>query len=136
MGEDDLSTPGGLLVPASALVWNFARSSGAGGQHVNKTSSKVTLAVETSDVVAQPAVMERLQAGLPARVRVTSEATRSQWRNRQRCLEHLGEILDAAAKPPAAKRRASRPTRGSVERRLDTKRRDSAKKQSRRGTDW
>lgn len=135
-GDDDLRTPGGLVVPAHALVWSFTRSGGPGGQHVNTTSSKATLAVSTAAVAGRPSVLERLRAALGDEVRVTSQEHRSQWRNRQQCLERLAAQLDEAARPPEPPRRPTRPKRGAVERRLETKRRDSEKKQGRRATDW
>ncbi len=134
--DGDLHTPDGLIVPESALVWAFARSGGAGGQHVNKTSSKVTLTIAVETVLGPTAAIERLRSSLPSEVRTTSQTSRSQWRNRQLCLQQISEILDAAAKPPATKRKKSKPTRGSIERRLASKRRDSEKKESRRVNDW
>ena len=56
----DLRTPGGLVVPAAALDWSFARSGGPGGQHVNTTSSKVTLTIAVSAVGGRVAALERL----------------------------------------------------------------------------
>jgi ribosome-associated protein len=134
--DDELRTPGGLVVPATALTWSFARSGGAGGQHVNTTSSKATLAVAVAEVRGPGAALERLTAALGPEVRVTSQTSRSQWRNRQECRERAAEILDRAARPPEPPRRPSRPTRGSVERRLEAKRRDSEKKQGRRPAGW
>ena len=135
----DLRTPGGLLVPAAALDWSFARSGGPGGQHVNTTSSKVTLTIAVSAVVGRVAALERLHDALGDTLRVTSQTHRSQWRNRQDCLARAAAQLDDAARPPDPTRRATRPTRGAVEWRLDAKRRESDKKQGRRGggrDDW
>jgi ribosome-associated protein len=134
--DDDLRTPGGLTVPAAALVWTFSRSSGPGGQHVNTTSSKVMLAVATDQVTGPRARVDRLVAALGPEVRVTSQTNRSQWRNRQLCLERAAELLDEAARPPAPARRPSKPGRGAVERRLESKRREGAKKEGRRTTEW
>lgn len=135
----DLRTPGGLVVPAAALDWSFARSGGPGGQHVNTTSSKVTLTIAVSAVVGRVAALERVNNTLGDTLRVTSQTHRSQWRNRQDCLARAAALLDDAARPPDPTRRATRPTRGAVERRLDAKRRESHKKQGRRGggrDDW
>lgn len=134
-GDDDLHTPGGLVVPAAALVWTFSRSGGPGGQHVNTTSSKVMLVIATAAVTGRPAALERLRTALGDDVRVTSQESRSQWRNRQLCLERAATMLDDAARPPRAPRRPTKPTRGANERRLDTKRRESEKKRGRQG-DW
>lgn len=135
----DLRTPGGLVVPAAALDWSFARSGGPGGQHVNTTSSKVTLTIAVAAVMGRDAALERVNNALGDTLRVTSQTHRSQWRNRQDCLTRAAALLDDAARPPDPTRRATRPTRGAVERRLDAKRRESHKKQGRRGggrDDW
>ncbi len=130
---DDLRTPGGLVVAGQSLRWSFSRASGPGGQHVNKTATKVTLDVDVDDVHGAPAALERLRLAHPAGVRVASQTSRSQWRNRLECLRLMAELLDDAARPPAEPRRRSRPTRGSVERRLAAKRQVAQKKQGRRG---
>jgi ribosome-associated protein len=133
---DDLRTPGGLTVPREALAWTFARASGPGGQNVNKTATRVTLAVDVDAVCGPSAAVERMRRLLPDGVRVTSQTTRSQWRNRQECLLRAADLLDTAARPPAPTRRPSKPTRGSIERRLDSKRRVGEKKVARRTTEW
>ena len=117
------------------LSWSFVRSSGAGGQHVNKTSTRVTLDVDLTQLNGPPAAVDRARRALPDGLRVSSQATRSQWRNRQECLSRAAQLLDDAARV-TVERRASRPTRGSVERRLAAKRRDSDKKLGRRTTEW
>ncbi len=134
-GPGDLRTPGGLVVPASAMAWSFARAGGPGGQHVNTTSSKVTLAVRTDSVAGPAPALARLVAALGPEVRVTSQTHRSQRRNRVECLERAAALLDDAARPPAPPRRPTRPGRAAVERRLASKRRTSEKKQDRRG-EW
>jgi len=83
-------------VPASALSWSFVRSGGPGGQHVNTTSSKVTLTVSTAEVVGDTAAIERIRGAHPVTLRVTSQESRSQWRNRQRCLARVAELLERA----------------------------------------
>jgi len=83
--DEDLRTAIGLVVPSSALNWIFARSSGAGGQHINKTSSKATLVVETDAITGSEILLRRIKTKWPKTVRVTSQTSRSQWRNRQLC---------------------------------------------------
>ena len=61
----DLRTQGGLVVPGDALSWAFARASGAGGQHINKTATKVTLDVDLDAVRGVPAAIERLRRARP-----------------------------------------------------------------------
>jgi len=134
--SDDLCTPGGITVPAAALTWSFARSGGAGGQHVNTTSSKATLSVDPTLIEATPSAVRRILAAHPTSIRITRQTSKSQLKNRQLCLSQLALLLDAAAKPPAAPRRKSKPTRGAIERRLASKKKDSEKKASRRSTGW
>jgi ribosome-associated protein len=135
-GDAELRTARGLVVPAGAQTWSFARAGGAGGQHVNKTSSKVTLDVDVDAVTGAEPAVARIRDAFPSGLRVTSQTTRSQWRNRQECLQRAGEMLDDAARPPGPARRRSKPTKGSVERRLASKRRDGEKKHARRTTEW
>ncbi len=134
--DEDLRTTSGLVVPSAALQWSFARSSGAGGQHINKTSSKATLTVAINEITGPEVLVRRVTTALSIKVRVTNQTSRSQWRNRQFCLTQLKEIIDNAAKPPTPDRRKSKPTRASVKRRLEGKRHASKKKESRRTSDW
>ena len=134
--DEDLRTTSGLVVPSAALQWSFARSSGAGGQHINKTSSKATLTVAINEITGPEVLVRRVTTALSIKVRVTNQTSRSQWRNRQFCLTQLKEIIDNAAKPPTPDRRKSKPTQASVKRRLDGKRHASKKKESRRTNDW
>lgn len=134
--DEDLRTSSGLVVPSSALHWSFARSGGAGGQHINKTSSKATLVVKTDAITGSDILLRRIKTKWPKTVRVTSQTSRSQWRNRQLCLNQLTEMLEDVAKPASPKRQKSKPTRGSIERRLEGKRHASKKKESRRTDDW
>ena len=130
--ESDLVTTRGLVVPAAALQWSFTRSGGAGGQNVNKVSTRATLRVERGDVRGRSIQLERLAEALPDTITVSSQEARSQWRNRQLCQERLIELLDNAAAPPPRERRATRPTKGAVERRLTSKKKASQRKTERR----
>ena len=114
------------------MQWGFARSSGAGGQNVNKTSTKASLTVDVADMECSNAARARIIAALGETITVTNQTTRSQWQNRRNCLDQLKDLLDKAVAPPPAKRRKTKPTRGSVERRLESKRRDGEKKRDRK----
>jgi ribosome-associated protein len=131
----NVKTARGIEVPEDAIEWTFARSSGAGGQHVNKVSSKATLTVLTASLNGSIVKRERITAAFGEQITVTCQETRSQWRNRELCLAKLIEMIDIAAAPPAPPRRKTKPSRGAIERRLSGKKKDSDKKAGRRG-DW
>ena len=133
--DEDLRAARGVRVAVEAFQWTFARSSGAGGQSVNKTSTKATLTILLSDIQCSLTVLTRLEKSLPETVSVTSQVYRSQWRNRVACMELLCEKLNEASAPPPAPRRKTKPSRGAIERRLNSKRIDSEKKKNRRVTE-
>lgn len=133
--DEDLRAARGVRVAVEAFQWTFARSSGAGGQSVNKTSTKATLTILLSDIQCSPTVLARLEKSLPETVSVTSQVYRSQWRNRVACMELMCEKLNEASAPPPAPRRKTKPSRGAIERRLNSKRIDSEKKRNRRVTE-
>ena len=127
-----------LKIPLAEFEIAFARSSGPGGQNVNKVNSKAVLRWAVSRSLALPEeVRERFLRKFASRLTtegellVTSQRYRDAPRNAQDCLEKLRAMLLGVAQPPK-RRRATRPTRGSVERRLQGKHRQSAAKQNRR----
>lgn len=129
----------GLLIPADEIVFTASRSSGPGGQHVNVTESRVTLwfdldASATLDEAQKARIRERLagRIGKDGRLRVAVQSERSQHQNRATALELFAALL-AAALTPRKKRRPTKPTKASRERRLDAKRRRSALKRERAG---
>jgi ribosome-associated protein len=118
-----------IVVPEHELQWRFSRSSGAGGQHVNTSSTRVELVfdlVNTSAVgeVLKDRAVQRLAAQLvDGCVVVVSSERRSQFQNRLAAREKLAEVLRAAFAPPPRKRRPTRPTFSSKVKRVDTKKR-------------
>lgn len=133
----DLEVTPALTIPASELQWKFSRSSGPGGQHVNTSDSRVQL---TWNVALSAVLDDDRRAVLLARlgrrlvagaVTVTVSEQRSQLRNRESALENLADLVRGALAPPAAQRRATRPTRGSARRHLAAKKQRSATKQQR-----
>ncbi|MDF1606381.1 alternative ribosome rescue aminoacyl-tRNA hydrolase ArfB [Nocardioides sp. YIM 152315] len=115
--------PEGLLIPAGELVERFSRSPGPGGQSVNTTDSRVELEWDAgSSTNLTDAQRSRLLSRLPSPVlRVVATEHRSQHRNRAAARERLAERVRSALAPPPPKRRPTRPTRGSKERRLEAK---------------
>jgi ribosome-associated protein len=137
-GDDLVITPE-LRIPAAELAWRFSRSSGPGGQNVNRTDSRVELVWDlAASTVLQPLLRARALRRLEGRlvegcVVIAASEQRSQWQNRVAAQRRLVELLQEAIKPPPPPRRATRPTRGSVERRLAAKQRRSAVKGRRQG---
>jgi len=113
----------------------FSRSGGPGGQHANKTSSRVELRF---DVAASPSLDEsqrqRLRDRVGDEVRVVADDERSQARNRAIAVERLRSRL-AAGLQVERNRRPTRPTRGAKLRRLEAKRRQGERKRDRRKPD-
>jgi ribosome-associated protein len=127
MSSGDLSISPSLTIPEGEIEETASRSSGPGGQHVNKTNTRVTLRwnVRESPVLsdAQRArVIENLGARLTLRgaLVVSAEKTRSRSKNRQLAQERLAELVGDALLTPK-ERRATRPTRSSRERKLAEK---------------
>jgi ribosome-associated protein len=109
-----------------------SRSSGPGGQHANVTASRVEAIFDVQSTSAlSDAQKQRVIARLGPRVSAVAQDARSQARNRELALERLRERL-AEAIIPTPRRRATRPTAASVDRRLDSKRRQAARKRERR----
>lgn len=115
--------PDGLVVPAAELVERFSRSPGPGGQSVNTTDTRVELELEvgSSTALSETQRLRALRRWPDGRVRVVASEHRSQHRNRVTARERLAELLREALAPPPPPRRATRPTRGSKERRLRSK---------------
>lgn len=142
--SDDLPVRAGratVIVPAAELRWRFSRASGPGGQSVNTTDSRVELSFDLgASTAVPPALRERALAALAGRavdgvLSVVAAEERSQWQNRRLARERLAEQLAAAMAPPPRPRRATRPSRGAVERRIAAKRRRSEVKRTRRDLD-
>ena len=125
-------------VPDDELAWRFSRSSGPGGQHVNKTDTRVELIWSLTDSAAltdaqRSLANQRLRhRRVDGQLTVVSSQYRSQHRNREAARTRLEELLAEALVPPKP-RRATAPSRGSVERRLSAKRRRGETKKSRGG---
>jgi len=131
-----------LVIPDTDLSFAFVRASGPGGQNVNKVSSAVQLRfdMQGSTALSDP-VKSRLRALAGRRVTddgailIIARNQRSQDHNRREALERLVELIQRALVVPKT-RRATKPTRASRERRLDTKSRQQQTKQRRKKVRW
>lgn len=121
-----------VLLPVAEIELRFSRSSGPGGQHANTTETRVEaiLDVEASSALSE-AQKRRVLAKAGPTLRAVAQDERSQWRNRELAVERLVEQLREALKVQR-RRVATKPTKASRERRLDSKKRRSAAKQLRR----
>jgi ribosome-associated protein len=135
---DDVRVTDRLTIPAAELSWRFSRSSGPGGQGVNTTDSRVELSWDLAGSELLPAALrERALAQLGPRLvagvlTITASEHRSQLRNREAAAARLAALLAGAIAPPPRARRATRPSRGSVERRIAEKKRRGQTKRNRR----
>jgi ribosome-associated protein len=125
--DEDLVVRGSIVIPQSELVWKFSRSSGPGGQGVNTTDSKAHLAfdVERSPSLPLP-LRERAVEHFGSRLvdgvlTITASEYRSQLQNRRAAERRLVDVLRAAIAPPPRKRRPTRPSKASVDRRIKEK---------------
>jgi len=121
-----------VSIPRSEVELRFSRSSGPGGQHAQKSDTRVEAVfdVEASSTLSD-AQKRRVASRAGPVVRAVAQDERSQWRNRELALERLAETLREALRVQRP-RRATRPTKAAVERRLDEKRRRGQTKRMRR----
>ena len=136
--EKNLRVEPGLVIPLTEIRVEFSRSGGPGGQHVNKVSTRASVAFDINlSRSIEPDQRDRLLRRLKKRIgsdgvlRVTEQRSRSQWRNRQEALKRLLLLLQEALKEPK-KRVPTRSTTSGKEKRLHSKRIRSIKKQQRR----
>jgi ribosome-associated protein len=134
---EPIDVAAGVFVPASAVRMSVARSSGPGGQNVNKVASKVELRVDPAAVVGlDDAGRARLDAAVRRRldaagwILVTSQRTRDQHRNLEDAREKIRALIAQALVAPK-KRRKTRPSGAARERRLQDKKHRGARKQHR-----
>ena len=127
-----------LVIPAGELQWRFSRASGPGGQGVNTTDSRVELLLDLEACsvlgpIRRARLLERLGSRLSdGCLRVVAAEERSQWQNRQAAMARLSDLLREGLKPPSPSRKATRPGRGAVKRRLEAKKKRGDLKQQRR----
>lgn len=126
-----------VTVPSAAIEVRAVRASGPGGQHVNKTSSKIQMWIDLGAITGlEPGELERMRAFLASRLDargrllVSDQSTRDQARNLAESAAKAAELLRAALRRPKF-RRPTRPTRASKERRIGEKRHGSARRRDR-----
>jgi ribosome-associated protein len=135
MERESIQVTRSVTIPRSEIELRFSRSSGPGGQHAQKSDTRVEA---TFDVQASPSLTEAQKRRVLARagpvLRAVAQDERSQWRNRELATERLVEALREALFVPR-RRRPTKPSRAAVERRLEQKRRRSELKRRRRELD-
>jgi ribosome-associated protein len=128
-------------IPADELTWRFSRSPGPGGQSVNTADTRVELSYDLARSTVLPEMLkERALRALAGRltngvITIAASEYRSQLRNREAAAARLTELLTQATAPPPPPRRPTKPSRGSVERRLAAKQRRAKTKRLRQSND-
>lgn len=127
-----------IKIPFSEFSFSFSRSSGAGGQNINKVNTKAQL-YWSPDLTSACSieVIERFKKKYSnliledGQIQIVSQEHRTQKANMDACIEKLHEMINSVAVPPK-KRKATKPKRSAVLKRLTSKKKDSEKKQMRR----
>jgi ribosome-associated protein len=135
MEGDSIRVTRSVVVPLGEIELRFSRSSGPGGQHAQKSETRVEaiFVVQASEALSD-AQKRRVVARAGPVIRAVAQDERSQWRNRELAIERVVEQLRDALRV-RRKRVATKPSAGSVRRRLERKRRRSGTKRLRRAPD-
>ena len=137
MAESDQILSGGpkCQIPASEVSWNFGPSGGPGGQHANRSNTRVEATLDLASAQGiEENIREVLVAKLGSVMRVTVDQHRSQFRNRELALSRIESQLQGALIKEKT-RRPTKPKKSAVERRLKNKRKQSERKTN-RGRVW
>jgi ribosome-associated protein len=135
MAGESIRVTRSVVLPLSDIEYRTSRSSGPGGQHAQKTESRVEALLDVEGTQALTEVQKRrVVARLGPTVRAIAQDERSQSRNKDLATERLVNQLREALKVPR-RRRPTKPSKAAVERRLEQKKRRSQTKRLRRGPD-
>lgn len=125
-------------IPMAELSFHFSRSGGPGGQHVNRTETRVELRFDLAHTPSlsddqRERVLRRLVSYVDTTgvMHLVSQSSRSQWRNREEVVERFRTLMRGALRVPK-KRRATEPSRAARQRRLEEKKRRGEIKRQRR----
>jgi len=132
MSGESIQVTRSVSIPRAEIEFRFSRSSGPGGQHAQKSDTRVEASFDVEASTALSAAQKRRVVAKAGPVlRAVAQDERSQWRNRELATERLVESLREALKVQR-RRRPTKPTRASRERRLESKRRRGDTKRMRR----
>ncbi len=126
-----------LEIPASEIKWRFSRSSGAGGQNVNKTDSRAEIVFNVSESkTLTPYQKHRISIQdevklINGSICIAVQDKRTQYQNRQLALIRLASTLRELLKPPTKKRRKTIPSRSSQRKRVESKKKRGEIKRNR-----
>lgn len=137
-----IKVTGSLMIPDAEVDVGFTTSGGPGGQHANRSSTKVDLSwnIERSAVLTEQQ-RNRIRSRLKNRIdsegnlRVSAGSSRSQLRNREEAERRLAKLVATALRVPRS-RIATRPSRAAKERRLESKRKRAEKKRARKKPEY
>jgi len=135
MSGESIQVTRSVSIPRFEIELRFSRSSGPGGQHAQKSDTRVeaTFDVEASAALSD-AQKRRVIAKAGPVLRAVAQDERSQWRNRELATERLVEVLREALRVPR-KRKPTKPSKAAKERRLEAKKRRGHVKRLRRNVD-
>ena len=126
-----------IEIPVNEIQWRFSRSSGAGGQNVNKTDSRVEIVFNVSESkILTPYQKHKISIQDEVKLNngcicIAVQDKRTQYQNRQLALSRLTSTLRELLKPPPKKRRETKPTRSSQRKRIESKKKRGELKKSR-----
>jgi ribosome-associated protein len=132
IGRESIQVTARLAIPLEEVQLRYSRSSGPGGQHAQKTETRVEAVFEVGASETLTAVQKRrLTARVGSVVRAVAQDERSRWRNRELALERLAETIRAGIRVER-KRRPTKPSAAARKRQLESKRRRSKVKRLRK----